>query len=76
MKRLYNFYLDDSDKMLAENKLERLCGKQNKGQLAALLRVFIKQFIGTPDDKTNPLLLEAVEAEYVLCTKSNKRSRM
>ena len=76
MKRLFNFYLEDADKDAANAKLERLNGEHNKGQLAPMLRVMIKQFLATPDDKVNPLLLEAIEAEYVISTTSNKRSKM
>lgn len=75
-KTLFNFYLDDSVKQQAVEKLIRLNGKQEKGQLAALIRVLLKQFIATPDDKVNPLLTEAIYAEYQMCTKQNKRSKM
>lgn len=75
-KSLFNFYLDDDDKERAIAKLLRLRGESSKGQLAALLRVFIKQFNATPDDKVNPLLIEAVAAEYEFSTKRNKRSRL
>lgn len=75
-KSLFNFYLDDGDKSKAIEKLVRLNGNTNKGQLAAFLRVSIKQFLATPDDKVNKLLLDAIEAEYEYCVKLNKRSRM
>lgn len=75
-KSLFNFYLDDGDKNEAINKLIRLTGDRPKGQLAALLRVLIKQFIKTPDDKVNPLLIEAIAAEYEFSQKCNKRSRL
>lgn len=75
-KRLYNFYLEDEDKEKAQQKLLRLCGTQSKGQLAALIRILIKQFIAIPDDKTNPLLIEAIDAEYSYSQKLNKRSRL
>lgn len=75
-KSLFNFYLDDNDKKLAMEKLSRVNGDMSKGQLAALLRVLIKQFIATPDDNINPLLLEAISAEYEYSTKLNKRSRL
>lgn len=75
-KSLYNFYLDDDDKEKAVAKLLRLRGEESKGQLAALLRVLIKQFIATPDEKVNPLLIEAIGAEYTYCEKLNKRSRL
>ena len=76
MKRLFNFYLDDSDKVEVNLKLTRLIGEENKGQLASFIRVMIKQFIMTPDDKVNRNLLEAVKSEYTLTTKGNKRSRL
>lgn len=75
-KTLFNFYLEPELKKQAIEKLERLNGEKSKGQLAALLRVYIKQFIATPDDKVNPLLVNAIEAEYEYSAKRNKRSRM
>lgn len=76
MKILTNFYIEESDKQECINKLNRLKGVENKGQFASLLRVLIKQFIATPDDKVNPMLLEAIEAEYTYSQTLNKRSRM
>jgi hypothetical protein len=75
-KTLFNFYLDDEDKQSATEKLIRLSGDRPKGQLAALIRVLLKQFIATPDDKVNPLLIEAIAAEYEYSAKLNKRSRL
>lgn len=75
-KSLFNFYLDDELKKSAMEKLETLNGKKEKGQLAALLRIMLKQFVATPNDKVNPLLLQAIDAEYEYCTKTNKRSKM
>ena len=63
MKNLFNFYLDDEVKNKAVEKLVRLSGDKPKGQLAALIRVLLKQFVATPDDKVNPLLIEAIAAE-------------
>lgn len=76
MKQLYNFYIEPDDKVAAEEKLQRLCGKKEKGQLASLIRVLLKQFLATPDDKVNPLLTKAIDAEYVYSQTLNKRSRM
>lgn len=76
MKSLFNLYLDNEDKKKLTEKLERLNGKQAKGQLAALTRVLLKQFLATPDDKINPLLLQAVFAEYEYTQKKNKRSML
>lgn len=75
-KSLFNFYLDDEDKEKAIAKLLRLRGEESKGQLAALLRVLIKQFNATPDEKVNPLLIEAIGAEYTYSVTLNKRSRL
>ena len=75
-KSLFNFYLDDDDKDKAIAKLLRLRGEESKGQLSALIRVLIKQFNATPDEKINPLLIEAVAAEYEFSTKRNKRSKL
>ena len=75
-KSLFNFYLDDDDKDKAIAKLLRLNGESSKGQLSALIRVLIKQFIATPDEKVNPLLIQAVAAEYEFSTKRNKRSKL
>ena len=61
-KSLFNFYLDDITKKQAIAKLNRLVGEQNKGQLAALIRVLLKQFVATPDEKVNKLLIEAIAA--------------
>ena len=76
MKILTNFYIEENDKIVATEKIERLCGKQSKGQFASLMRVMVKQFIATPDDKINPLLLEAIKTEYVYSQSLNKRSKM
>lgn len=75
-KSLFNFYLDDEDKEQAMSKLARLCGDQPKGQLAAFLRIQIKLFNATPDEKVNKLLIDAIAAEYEFTTKCNKRSRL
>lgn len=75
-KNLFNFYLDEDVKQKAIEKLIRLSGDKPKGQLAALIRVLLKQFIATPDDKTNKLLIEAIAAEYEYSQTLNKRSRL
>lgn len=75
-KSLYNFYLDDEMKEKAQQKLLRMCGTQSKGQLAALLRILLAQFVHTPDELTNPLLIEAIAAEYTYSQTLNKRSRL
>lgn len=75
-KSLFNFYLDDTDKQLATQKLERLMGDTTKGKLAAFLRVQIKLFIKTPDDNITQTFLDAVDSEYEVSVTKNKRSRL
>lgn len=75
-KSLFNFYLDDNIKDQAQQKLLRLSGDKPKGQLAALLRVFLNIFVMTPDEKIDPLLIEALAAEYEYSQKLNKRSNL
>ena len=73
---LFNFYLDDEDKAKAVDKLDRLCGNTSKGKLAAFLRIQIKKFNLTPDEKITRELIGAIDAEYVMCKNRNKRSSM
>lgn len=75
-KSLFNFYLDDDKKVEIIDKLKRLCGDENKGQLAAYLRVCVNKLLLTPDDKVQKELVEAVNAEFEYCIKKNKRSKM
>lgn len=76
MKSLFNFYLDDNDKLAIIEKLERISGKKEKGQLASFLRIQVKLFLATPDEKVNRNLINAIDAEYITSVKSNKRSKM
>lgn len=73
---IFNFYLDDDLKMEVQHKISRLCGDQPKGQVAALIRVLLRQFALTPDEKTSKLLIEAIAAEYTYSAGKNKRSRL
>lgn len=75
-KSLFNFYLDDEVKEQVQAKLLRLTGDKPKGQIAALIRILLKQFAMTPDEKINPLLIQAIDAEYEYSQKLNKRSNM
>ena len=76
MKSLFNFYLDSEDKEQANEKLERLIGKKNKGMLASFIRTQIKMFISTPDEKISKTLLEYIDNEYEVTQRLNKRSRL
>lgn len=73
---LFNFYIDIDLKAEVEQKIIRLNGERNKGQLSSLIRILLKQFVMTPDDKINPLLIEALDAEYTYTQKKNKRSKL
>lgn len=76
MKILTNFYIEEDDKQKANEKLNRLCGNQTKGQFASLLRVMIKTFNNIPDAEIKPAFLDAIKAEYVYSQSLNKRSKM
>lgn len=75
-KRLFNFYLDDSVKNKAVEKLERLCGTKEKGQLASFLRVCIVDFLNTPDEHIDKEFLAKIDKEYLYSSIKNKRSRL
>ena len=75
-KTLYNFYLDDEVKKKCVEKLERLNGKQEKGQLSALIRVLLSRFAQVKDENESRDLLDAVSLEYEITLRSNKRSKL
>lgn len=76
MKKLFNFYVEESMIKAVQDKLTRLTGDKPKGQVASLIRVLLNQFIHTPDDKLNPLLIDAIAAEYQYSQLKNKRSSL
>lgn len=76
MKKLFNFYVEENVIDMVQNKLTRLTGDKPKGQVASLIRVLLNQFIHTPDDKVDPLLLDAIVAEYQYTQTKNKRSKL
>lgn len=76
MKTIFNFYLDDLDKTLIIDKIERLNGKREKGQLASFLRASIRKFIETPDDEVDKEFLKKILEDYTVNTNCNKRSIM
>ena len=75
-KSLFNFYLDHDIKEQLKVKLLELTGGAPKGQIASLIRVLLRQFLVTPNEKVNPLLIEALEVEYNYSQKLNKRSQL
>lgn len=74
--KLVNFYVEETLQKQVTDKITRLKGEENKGQFSALIRVLLKQFVATPDEKVNKLLIDAVDAEYTVSAKRNKRSRL
>jgi len=74
MKRLFNFYLDDSVKNAAVRKLEAKMGKKEKGALASLLRVLLNKFV--TDDGDCDELIRQIEKEYQYSQLKNKRSTL
>ena len=75
MKKLFNFYLEDSIKEQAIKKLEVIMGKREKGAFASLIRVMISNFVFSNDDKYIDDLIKLVDKEYAYSNK-NKRSSM
>lgn len=73
---LFNFYIADDLKNDTQTKLAELLGEQSKGQMAALIRVLLKQFVATPNNKINPVLISAIDAEYTYSKIKNKRSKL
>ncbi len=73
---LFNFYIADELKDDTQTKLAELLGEQSKGQMAALIRVLLKQFVATPNNKINPVLISAIDAEYTYSKIKNKRSKL
>lgn len=73
---LFNFYIADELKDDTQAKLAELLGEQSKGQMAALIRVLLKQFVATPNNKINPVLISAIDAEYTYSKIKNKRSKL
>ena len=76
MKTLFNFYLDEDLKREVNEKLIRLNGVKNKGQLSALIRVLLRQFNMTPDENISPLLLACIDDEYEISATLNKSSKL
>lgn len=74
-KVLFNFYIDPAMKVELQEKLDLLLGEKPKGAIASLIRVQLKQFLATPNEKVNPALLSAIDAEYEYTARLNKRSK-
>lgn len=73
----FTLYIDDSTKLAVQQRLSMLVPDANKGAIAALIRVLLREFITLPfDDKSLDAYKEAIEKEYLYTTKKNKRSKL
>ncbi len=76
MKQIFNFYIDKEVKDNVIEKIEKYNGVHNKGQLSALIRVLLKDFLNCNDEELIKAILHKLEFEYCESTSKNKRSRL
>lgn len=74
--QIFNFYIDEDTKLKAQLKLCEIGVVGEKGALAALIRVLLREFIDTTDPATLSRIASLVQANYTFTTKRNKRSRL
>lgn len=74
--KLFNFYLDDVTKLKVLKKLRENGMTQEKGTLAALIRVLLNEFTECDNPITTEYLIDKVQEEYTFTTKKNKRSKL
>lgn len=69
---VFNFYIDENTQKQVQEKLGELLPGHKKGLTASLIRVLLKQFVGTIPSKE---LLEAIDADYQYQASKNKRGK-
>ena len=75
-KQIFNFYIDEDTKLKAQLKLCEIGVIGEKGALAALIRVLLREFIDENDPVTLSRIASLVQVNYAYTTKRNKRSRL
>lgn len=74
--QIFNFYIDEDTKLKAQLKLCEIGVVGEKGALAALIRVLLREFIDARDPATLSHIAQKVQENYTYTTKRNKRSRL
>ncbi len=74
---LFTLYIDENTKLAVQQRLSMLVPDANKGTMASLIRVLLRDFVSLPfDDSLLDSYKEAIEEEYLYTTKKNKRSKL
>lgn len=73
----FTLYIDENTKLAVQQRLSMLVPDANKGTMASLIRVLLRDFVSLPfDDSLLDSYKEAIEEEYLYTTKKNKRSKL
>lgn len=73
----FTLYIDENTKLAVQQRLSMLVPDANKGTMASLIRVLLRDFVSLPfDDSLFDSYKEAIEEEYLYTTKKNKRSKL
>ena len=73
----FTLYIDNNTKLAVQQRLSMLVPDANKGTMASLIRVLLRDFVSLPfDDSLLDSYKEAIEEEYLYTTKKNKRSKL
>ena len=74
--QIFNFYIDEDTKLKAQLKLCEIGVVGEKGALAALIRVLLREFIDVRVTAAVTYIVQKVQSNYTYTTKRNKRSRL
>lgn len=74
--QIFNFYIDEDTKLNAQLKLCEIGVIGEKGALAALIRVLLREFIDENDAARLSYIASLVQVNYAYTTKRNKRSKL